>query len=302
MASLNDWLDDQSDSDASLDDYRRPADANMVHYHVTAPGGGTDVSGAPTVSGLVDCRPYWGSGGCTGSNPNVGKPIPDNLNTADGANVARVVDWWVGPTSARVEFDLGDGNLTDAEVIWALEYVRNNRDSYLPLTDEYGVIAAGYSNLNHRYSACIENDHHDHRAVQEAVYQNDLIPTTGYHPQWGVSCGSQTTSTGIDPDVLPANGGRANEISNTHYRQNMSGLSGYFQNRFGWLADPGPWLSGSDPAGNVLFPNGTASGADSPDPQGSVHSHRALRVMRLGHVPAAMRCLQAVELTDHRGL
>ncbi|WP_412543079.1 hypothetical protein R8Z50_11525 [Longispora sp. K20-0274] len=250
MASLNGWLDDQSDNDSSLDDHQ----STMSHHQVTAPASGIDATGAPTVAGMTACKPAWANGGCAGGNPNANTPVPDNLNSADGPNIARVVDWWVGATSARVEFDLGDGNLTDAEVLWAVNHVRTSRAAYLPLTNEYGVIAAGYANLGHEYTACSEYDHHDHRALQEAVYRNDLIPLAGYHPQWGVTCGSQTTSTGVDPEALAVNGGRANRISDQHYAQNMTPATGYFQSRFGWLADPGPdWASGPDPAGGVMF-------------------------------------------------
>ncbi|WP_027344138.1 hypothetical protein [Hamadaea tsunoensis] len=254
MASLNGWLDDQSDADAYLDDYRRAGNADMVHYQLTAAGGGTDTTGAPTVAGMTACKPVYSSGGCSGTSSSRNTPIPDNLNQSDGATAARVVDWWVGPTSARIEFDLGDGNLTDAEVVWAVNHVRANRAALLPLSAEYGVIGAGYLDLQHEYPACYEYDHHDHRAVQEAVYSTDLLPVSGYHPQWGVTCGSQTTTAGVDPDALAVNGGRANKISDGHYSQNMTSSPASFQNRFGWLSDPGPtWAYGGDPAGNVLF-------------------------------------------------
>lgn len=258
MASLNNWLDDQSDADGSLDDYVRGAQYssgyNMVRYDEVAPAGTTDATGAPTVAGMTSCKPTWGGGGCAGANPNANTPVPDNLNSGSaGPDVARHVTWWVGSTSARVEFDLGDGNLTDAEVLWAVSYVRANRAAHLPLTVEYGVIAAGYSNLAHEYQACADYSHHDHRAVQEAIWANDVIPAAGYHPQWGVTCGSQTTHVGIDADALPANGGRAKEITNQHYTENMNS-GGYFQTRFAWLHGYSPWPSGSDPV------NGSSEG------------------------------------------
>jgi hypothetical protein len=248
IASLNSWLDKQSDADAYLNDYVAGSGANMVRYDLTAPAGGTDTSGAPTVAGMTSCKPVWGSGTCTGSNPNVNTPIPDNLNAgASGPTVARQVTWWVGSTSARIVFDLGDGNLTDAEVVWAMNYVRANRATYLPLTNEYGIVAAAYANLGHEYTACDDYSHHDHRAVQEAVYNNDLISASGYHPQWGATCGSRTTGTGIDTDALPANGGRSNEITPQHYSENMANSSSYFQSSFNWLHGYSLWPSGPDP-------------------------------------------------------
>jgi hypothetical protein len=66
------------------------------------------------------------------------------------------------------------------------------------------------------------------------------------------TCGSQSTTVGIDAGSLPANGGRANKISDVHYARNMATTSSYFQNRFGWLHS-GPWPKGADPAHPVIF-------------------------------------------------
>ncbi|WP_155385984.1 hypothetical protein [Catellatospora paridis] len=256
MASLNNWFDDQSDADSNLNDYSRAAGHTsgylMVPETVEAPAGGID-TGAPTPSGMGGCAPTWGSGSCAGANPNVGRPIPDNFSTTGDPSQARQVTWWVGETSARVEFDLGDGNLTNAEVIWAFEYVRANRAEKLPLTTEYGVVAAGFSNLGQHYTACTDYSHHDHRAIHEAVHGTDLIPDEGKHPQWGATCGSRTTTVGIDTEALPANGGRADEITPAFYNANMAGSSAYFQKRFGWLRGGNLWPSGTDPTHPVIF-------------------------------------------------
>lgn len=258
MGSLNNWLDDQSVTDPDLagDVVKgQGAGDTMTRYDTTAPLGGIDTTGAPTVAGMGGCRPEWTSG-CTGTNPNKNKQIPDNLNIAGqlGVTEAQKVVWYVGKNSARVQFNLGDGNLTDAEVVWAFKYVHDNRATYLPLTNQYGVVAAAYSNLADQYSACGDYSHHDHRAVQEAVYNTKLINDPGRHPQWGNTCGSQTTTTGVDPDSLPANGGRQNEITTTHYNQNMS-QDGNFQVRFRWLKGGGTnvWPSGLEPTGSIIF-------------------------------------------------
>lgn len=256
--SLNNWLDDQSVHDPDLAGdvvLGEGAGDTMTKYVTTAPLGGIDTTGAPTVAGMGACMPAWTSG-CTGTNPNKNKQIPDNLNIAGqrGVTDAQTVVWYVGKNSARVQFNLGDGNLTDAEVIWAFNYVHDNRATYLPLTNQYGVVAAAYSNLAHQYSACTDDSHHDHRAVQEAVYHTKLINDPGRHPQWGNTCGSQTTTIGIDGDSLTANGGRQNEITTTHYNQNMS-QNGNFQVRFRWLHGGGTnvWPSGPEPTGSIIF-------------------------------------------------
>lgn len=254
MASLNNWFDDQSDLDPELNDYSRTGGHAggylMTPETVEAVAGGTD-SGAPTAPGMTGCAPAWGSGSCAGVNPNVGKAVPDNFSATGDPAQARQVTWWVGETSARVEFDLGDGNLTEDEVVWAFEYVRAARAEKLPLTTEYGVVAAGFSNLGQHYTACTDYSHHDHRAIHEAVYSTDLIPDAGIHPQWGATCGSRTTTVGIDPEALPANGGRAGEIID--YAANMSGPNAHFQKRFGWLRGGNLWPSGTDPAHPVIF-------------------------------------------------
>jgi hypothetical protein len=59
-----------------------------------------------------------------------------------------------------------------------ISYVRANRVSSLPLTAEYGVVSA-CSDLRQQYSACTDYSHPDHRAVQEAVHNTDLIPDAG---------------------------------------------------------------------------------------------------------------------------
>jgi hypothetical protein len=261
MASLDNWLDDQSDTDDYLNDYVRGGDpakgATMQLVTDVAAAGAAPDSGAPTKTGINSCAPAWSaSQPCAGTNPNAGAPVADNLNDPDGATLARGVTWYVGATSARVEFDLGDGNLTDDEAVWAVDYVRSKRGvpGFLPDIPEYGVIAAAYSNVGQEYSACTEYSHHDHRAVQEAVYDTDLIPDDGAaHPQWGVTCGSQTTSTGVDPEALRANGGRSNAITTARYAANMGSASASFQVRFGWLRAGALWPANTDPVGGVIF-------------------------------------------------
>lgn len=259
MASLNNWLDDQSDLDGRFNDYVRAENPavgyNMTKYVDLAPAGGTD-AGAPTVANRGACAPAWNPsvpGSCTGGvNPNAGKPVASNLNPGGGSTNARTVTWYVGATSARVEFDLGDGNLTDAEVVWAVAFVRSMRATRLPLTAEFGVVAAGYSNLHHQYAACADYSHTDHRAVHETIYATDLIPDAGTHPQWGSTCGSQTTTVGVDGDVT--SGGESHMIPDSVYAANMSTTASSFQKRFLWLHNGSAWPSGIDPVNpSVIF-------------------------------------------------
>lgn len=267
MASLNNWLDDASAQDPYLNEFVRGEQSgsgyNMVKTVKTAPTGGTD-SGAPTISTMTGCSPSFSScntGG--GANPNAGKTIPQNLN--DGALSqanATTVTFYVGTDSARVQFDLGDGNLTKDEVTWAVNYVRSqvaDPSGPLPHTlPEYGVIAAGYSNVNGQYSHCYTYGHHDHRAIQESVYGVRMIPVDGKpHPQYGATCGHGTTvaaskaQAGTDPDVFRVDNMDGKGIADL-YNSHMQYASSYFQNRFGWLST-GLWPTGQEPVGNVIF-------------------------------------------------
>lgn len=177
----------------------------------------------------------------------------DETPKNDGVTVA-FSDWQVGPKSARVVFDLGDGKLPDGtqdltvgEVNWAIQTVRRNRDQ-LPSLPEGNIIGASYWNKN--YSSCYRYEHADHRTVHVALWYYDQ-GTPGV--QWGATCKD-------DPDVA-----RTGTITNEIYSANMSPMTsspgsnpsatrtGHFQVMYGWLAfDPGGyWPSGTN--NQVLF-------------------------------------------------
>lgn len=263
MASLNNWLDDQSDHDAYLNDYVRGEDPshgyNMTKHVDLVPMGGYD-DGAPTIDGQDTCNPGWAP--CVDpdgnhiyanipQNPNERSSTPHNLNdeaatdNPDYTVNAQTAIWYVGATSARVEFDLGDGNVTDDEILWALAYARSKIGTYLPDLPEYAVVGATYSNVQSAYSACVENSERDHRAVHEAIYANRIIPQDGLvHPQYAATCGYGTSvstshaTAGTDPEV-----NRINDVGYSYYHLNMD-PGGLFQNRFGWLSN-GDWPSGA---------------------------------------------------------
>lgn len=85
---------------------------------------------------------------------------------------------------ALVSFDLGDGDLSADEVVWALETVRDHRedlglDTELP---ESGIIGAAFANRDH--PDCFVYDHPDHHAVHEALADHDF----GTGPQSAATC------------------------------------------------------------------------------------------------------------------
>ena len=85
--------------------------------------------------------------------------------------------------SARVTFNLGDGDLRPEEVTWALQTVRRRRAEWFPALTEDGVIAASYSNVG--IASCTVYAHPDHRAVQVALFSTDQgVPGA----RWGRTC------------------------------------------------------------------------------------------------------------------
>lgn len=170
------------------------------------------------------------------------KGPPLRRTITEGGRSFRV---WADGKSARVAFDLGDGNLTASEVTWAIQAVRSRRAQLFPLTKEYGVIAASYSNLR-RDIGCEVYDHPDHRAVHAAIWSTNQ-GTPG--PQWGRTCVN-------DPDVR-GTGGRIEEIDSDTFsaalgvdapswdpaRYPDARRRGAFQVHYGWLR-PAYWESG----------------------------------------------------------
>ena len=131
----------------------------------------------------------------------------------------------------------GDGRLTASAVTRAIQAVRGRRGQLCPLTREYGVIGASYSNTR-RDPGCDVYEHADHRAVHVALWSTNQ-GTPG--PQWGRTCVN-------DPDVR-ATGGRVEDVDADTYRHAMAVDApawdpvrypnarrlGAFQVHYGWL-------------------------------------------------------------------
>lgn len=142
-------------------------------------------------------------------------------------------DLHVGKKTARLVFDLGDGDLTPAEVTWAIQTARRIRSSSLPVTAADDIVGASYFNSSD--AAYYLYDHGDHKAVRDALWDTDQkVPG----PQWGRTVPSDpsravtveiddetycaamcVTPPPIDPDKNPT-----------------ARRTGVFQRSFGWLA------------------------------------------------------------------
>lgn len=139
--------------------------------------------------------------GAGGSGP--GRPISKRIGCADV---------WSDTNVARVSFDLGnlafgaeEGNLlTHEEVVAAVETVRDDRAAWgIPLLPERGMVSAGvYFAGNPGDPTCLDqDDHRDHRVVQEVLSQHDF----GAGPQYGPSsCPSDPNLKGAGAVFLPA--------------------------------------------------------------------------------------------------
>jgi hypothetical protein len=122
----------------------------------------------------------------------------------------RCADVYADAKGARVIFDLGDGDLQPAEVIWALQAVRANRPRLgIPSLPEHEVMAAAFYNATAplsgvpQYPDCDYYGHPDHHAIHAALWNTHV----GAGPQYGRTCDS-------DPDVA-GTGGRINYVSST---------------------------------------------------------------------------------------
>ena len=137
---------------------------------------------------------------------------------------SRAFDAWVGERSARIVFDLGDGDLTKEEVIWAVRTVQRTRRLF-PIQNEDDVVAAGYANKNPLFG--LPYMHGDHLAIHHAIFETDLgLPG----PQWG------RTSFG-DPDAaltLDVSGYAYDAMFHVDGERRV----GAHTVAYGWLASP----------------------------------------------------------------
>lgn len=120
-------------------------------------------------------------------------------------------DVYASSRGARVIFDLGDTDLTSAEVLWAINAVRTNRASLgIPDLPEHEVLGAAFYNATApnsgvaQYPACDYYGHPDHHAIHVALWTTHL----GAGPQLVRTCDA-------DPDVANT-GGRIAYVSSAN--------------------------------------------------------------------------------------
>lgn len=119
---------------------------------------------------------------------------------------------------AVVVFDLGDGDLTESEVKWAIETTRDNRQALGINTTARNWNALGaYYNKN--YGGCYVYAHPDHYAVHRALYHHNY----GFGYQAAATCSS-------DPEVS-----RKQTVTSGSVQAIWNNGPGAFPNNYGWL-------------------------------------------------------------------
>jgi hypothetical protein len=192
-------------------------------------------AGFPATHSLTTCFAGNTAAGVPPSRTDGG-----NLVTV-GANCVRVYNATNG-NGKLLFFDMGDGDLTKEEVLWAIQKVQANKTTLgipnLPHLNAIGAFRNGVMG-----GTCEFYNHGDHLAVHQALWTYDM----DIGRQYGRTCAA-------DPDSLPANGGRTNTIPAATQSHNfsMSGATrvGPGERRYGWLTST-YW---SDPAQNRTAP------------------------------------------------
>ena len=141
----------------------------------------------------------------------------------------------VGPGSARVVFDGGDGRLTPEFVGAALQRTRALRRTHLPVQRELAVVGSAYQN---RTGPGFRYDHRDHQAVHDALWDVDQgVPG----PQW-----CRTYSA--DRDAVRTERVPAGDYAALMALAPDGRRTGLFQRFYGWLGPAEGWPYGETDA------------------------------------------------------
>ncbi len=203
---------------------------------------------AAKVTPAADTGPVTGTVLTLG--PVAGVPQPQNPHAPLGATKAQA---WIGPDGARLALDLGDGNLTQDEVRWAVRAVLALRGGPLPDLPLSTVLAASYVNGPDGDPRALPDKHPDHVAVRDALPSLARLADEG---AWGVTQpfddSATDTFTLSEDDYAGLMGLQGSGSNPSSWRR-----VGAQQVAFGWLAAPDNyWRTGDLPlaANHVLFP------------------------------------------------
>jgi len=161
----------------------------------------------------------WQALGSKGAFPANGATLNRNDNGTVYA-ASRSADVFVDRQGrgAVISFNLGDGDLTEQEVKWAIQTTMNNRAALginTTLTN-YNILGTYYNNS---YTQCVKYPHPYHYAVHRAIY----------HHTYGVVYQSASTCA-TDPDTS-----RSLTVSSASANAAWSS-TGAFPTAYGWLS------------------------------------------------------------------
>ena len=121
-------------------------------------------------------------------------------------------------------FNMGDGDLTSAEVSWAVQAIKANPASFgIPTNLPFYNALGGYANT--AYSGCTLYNHPDHKAIHTSLYSVNF-GFTGYQSAGTCRTDPDTVRTKLTTD---ASWNRAWAVGSTGQR------TGHAQKYYGWL-------------------------------------------------------------------
>ena len=144
---------------------------------------------------------------------------------------------WAGPRQSMVAVDAGDGEVTVAEVGWAVRAVLALRGDALPDLPLERVVGAAYVGV----PPDATYQHPDHRAVQQALLDPALTAALAPHDGTFVVTGAHDPRANLTGEVAPAEYerlmGLGPQVAGDHGA--TARREGLMQRLYGWLAFPG---------------------------------------------------------------
>ena len=202
-------------------------------------------------SGIPNFASYSSSWTGLLSAPGMSNSIPNNLNGPVTGRDERQAEYFLSSNGQGVVifFDMGDDNLTSAEVEWAVRAVLANKGTFaipsstssmsgifsngVPATsDPYSNSGTGY------YSQCEPYFHHAHKAVHTAVWSANFGQSGA---QYGATCDTDPDQSSVYSESL---GNHIQDDSTPSYNVPFSLRSsddrrfGDYDRTYGWLYNP----------------------------------------------------------------
>jgi hypothetical protein len=192
----------------------------------------------PRWSALTELPPRTGV-------PPANQPSPQRCDTPASCTSALSYRVWSAAGAALLVFDLGDHDVTPAEVTWAIATARSQRTTFTPTGTEDDIVGMGYENTTNASFA--PYDHPDQKAVDEVMTSVNLgLPGPQWSRTYPADPARAMTAT-IDPALFAAATavapGPVDPVANPNARR-----VGALQVDYGWLAFPGAyWWAEQEP-------------------------------------------------------